>query len=26
VEKIEHSTGPGGAPTAWYWLRRIERV
>jgi SAM-dependent methyltransferase len=26
LEKVEHGTGPDGAATAWYWLRRIERV
>jgi len=26
VEKVERGTGRNGAPTAWYWLRRIERI
>lgn len=26
LEKVERGTGPDGAATAWYWLRRIERV
>lgn len=26
LEKVERGTGRNGAATAWYWLRRIERV
>lgn len=26
LEKVEYGTNRGGAPSAWYWLRRIERV